>query len=50
MDAAWLRPRFVYRDQDGAPVLIHEPQALIPVAAIGIELDSDEIRPGPAKP
>jgi hypothetical protein len=36
--APWLRARFVYRDASGAPVPVHEPGFLIPLAEVGIEL------------
>lgn len=50
MAASWLRPRFVYTDPGGASVLVHEVHALIPLAALGITLDSTEVRPGGGNP
>jgi hypothetical protein len=38
----------VYQDLD-SPVLVHEPNVVIPFAGMGIEFDSDETRPGVAK-
>ena len=38
----WVRARFVYHDALGAPVAVHEPGLLIPVAELGIELGSPQ--------
>jgi len=48
--APWVRPRFVYLDPDGRSVLIHQPNALIPLAVLGIQFGSDEARPEGATP
>jgi hypothetical protein len=48
--APWIRPRFVYRDVDDTPVLIHQPNVLIPLGGLGVELGSAEARQGSARP
>jgi len=39
---AWLRPRFVYFDGQGAALAVHEPRAWVPLGGIGLAFVTDD--------